>query len=335
MNIGITNDIMDSTKYPKGVYRYINNLTTNLGRINSNHNFYSVKEPKALDKDIDLLHITDFRVRWLPTILRGDMKKVLTLHGGRFWVPPMAKPKFYETPKVWALIKFLGLTFPQIKRKIDMFILVSHFLEREVIENLKVPEEKVRVIYLGINEMFKPQKFEKSDHFILSDTPIPELITVFYKLKKRGLNHKLKIFSMREYGYKRAKDMVIDLGLEKCVIFLGYVSDDELVKLYNTADLYLRLPIVETFGIPPLEAMACGCPVLTTNVGSLPEIVGSAGIVEDLNNIGGIVNSILEILSNNGLREDMIAKGIERAKLFSWKDIARETTELYEEVLSK
>jgi len=335
MKIGITDDVLKTTKYPKGIYRYIDNLTTNLREIEDNHNFYSIKKPKALDKNIDLLHITDFRLRWLPTILQGDVKKVLTLHGGRFWVPPMAKPNFYETPKPWILTKFLGLVFPQIKRKIDMFVLVSHFLEKEVIENLNVSEEKVRVIYLGVNEIFKPQIFQKTSNFILSDTPVPELIEIFYRLKKMGINHKLKIFSIREYGYKKAEEMVVDLGLQKDIIFLGYVSDEELVKLYNTADLYLRLPIVETFGIPPLEAMACGCPVATTNVGSLPEVVRSAGIVEDLNDISGMVDSILEVLSNDELRKDMIAKGVERAKLFSWKKVAKETVEMYEEVLSK
>ncbi len=137
---------------------------------------------------------------------------------------------------------------------------------------------------------------------------------------------------MREYGYENAKEMVKKLGLEKEVIFAGYVSDDELVKLYNTADLYLRLPLVETFGIPPLEAMACGCPVVTTNVGSLPEIVGDAGILKNPDDIDGIVKAVHEVLMNEGLREDMIKRGLERAKMFSWEKTAKETMKVYEEV---
>jgi len=247
-------------------------------------------------------------------------------------VSPQSKPKIYRKPKAWMSTKLVKLIFPKIKDKIDMYIAVSHFLKKEMINVLKIPEEKIRVIHLAADEKFKPQKIQKSTSFILSDTPIPELIKIYYKLRQRGIKHKLMIFSMREYGYEKAKEMVINLGLQKEVVFKGYVPDEDLVKLYNTADLYLRLPLVETFGIPPLEAMACGCPVVTTNVGSLPEVVGDAGILKNQNDIEGIVKAVHEVLTNEGLREEMIKRGIKRAKMFSWEKTAKETIKVYEEV---
>jgi len=368
MEIGITTDIIDSTRYPKGVFHYIKHLVQNIAKIQSDHNFhlihycqnqdiiyrlgfdemllkpYSMPFPTlsklltniikspALLKNLDIIHIPEFRLPWSPLFFRSSAKKVLTLHGGHLWVPPASKPNIYRKPEAWMLTKFLELAFPKMKDKIDMYISVSHFLKKEMVKNLRIPEEKVRVIHLAADEKFKPQKVQGYTDFILSDTPIPELIKIFYKLKKRGVKHKLKIFSIREYGYKKAKEMAVNMGLQKDICFLGYVSDEELVKLYNTADLYLRLPLVETFGIPPLEAMACGCPVVTTNVGSLPEVVGDAGILKNPDDIEGLANAVYEVLTNGGLREEMIKKGFERAKKFSWEKTARETIKVYDEV---
>jgi len=190
-------------------------------------------------------------------------------------------------------------------------------------------------IHLAADEKFKPANFEKPFDFILSDTPTPDLIKIFYKLKKKGFKHKLVIFSMRGFGYKKAKEMVYELGLQNECYFKGYVPEDALVKLYNTADVYVRLAGYEGFGLPPLEAMACGCPVVATNVGSLPEVIGEAGILKDLNDTEGLTEAIYEVLTNEGLRQDMIKKGLKRAKMFSWEKTAKETVKVYEYIYNK
>jgi len=373
MEVGITTDIIDSTKYPKGVFQYIKYLVQNIAKIESNHNvhlihyhqnphpiyqlgldetivqpyslhfpslskfFTNLTKMQAVLKRFDVVHFPEPRLVQVPLYFT-DVKTVLTLHGGHLYLHPHdpSKPKVYREPKYWLktslYTKPLRLSFLKFRDKIDMYVAVSNYLKENMMKQLKIPEEKIRVIYLGVDEKFKPQKAEK-EGIILSDTPLPGLIEIYYKLRKKGMKHKLVIFSMRQYGYKKAKEMVSKLDLQKEVIFAGYVSDEKLVKLYSTADLYLRLPLVETFGIPPLEAMACGCPVVTTNVGSLPEVVGDAGILKNPGDIEGLVNAIYEVLTNDGLRQDMIKKGLERAKMFSWEKTARETIKVYEEVV--
>ena len=126
---------------------------------------------------------------------------------------------------------------------------------------------------------------------------------------------------------------VRQLGLQKEVIFTGYIPDGDLPSLYNAADLFVFPSIYEAFGLPPLEAMGCGVPVITSDRGAFPEVVGDAGIMVDPYDIDGLAKAMHEILNNDGLREDMIKKGLERAKLFSWEKCAKEVLEVYEEVL--
>lgn len=106
----------------------------------------------------------------------------------------------------------------------------------------------------------------------------------------------------------------------------------ELPKLYNAADLFVFPSFYEGFGLPPLEAMACGCPVITSNTSSLPEVVGDAGIMVDPHDVEGLADATHKILNNDGLKQDMIKRGLKRAKMFSWERCARETLDVYEDV---
>ncbi len=122
------------------------------------------------------------------------------------------------------------------------------------------------------------------------------------------------------------------LGLTGRVHFLGRVSDEELVWLYNGARLLVLPSFYEGFGLPPLEAMACGCPVVVSNVSSLPEVVGDAGLLVDPQDADALAVAIWRLLSDAALREEMVAKGLKRAACFSWTRAARETLELYRRV---
>ena len=122
------------------------------------------------------------------------------------------------------------------------------------------------------------------------------------------------------------------LGLEREVIFAGYVDEDELPAWYNAADLFVYPSLYEGFGLPPLEAMACGCPVITSNTSSLPEVVGDAGIMVDPHDVDALADAMERVLTDESLREDMRRRGLERAKRFSWQRSAREMWDIYEEV---
>ena len=120
------------------------------------------------------------------------------------------------------------------------------------------------------------------------------------------------------------------MGLQNDVIFIGYVPEEELPKWYNASDLLVYPCLYAGFGLPPLEAMACGTPVITSNTSSLPEVVDDAGIMIDPTDVNSMTQNMYEILTNRGLQTDLIKKGLKRAQTFTWDNAADETIEVYD-----
>ncbi|GER86980.1 hypothetical protein KDW_11420 [Dictyobacter vulcani] len=132
--------------------------------------------------------------------------------------------------------------------------------------------------------------------------------------------------------YEETQQLVRDLKLEKKVHFLGRVTDLELITLYSLADVFAFPSFFEGFGIPPLEAMACGAPVITSNTSSLPEVVGDAALQVDPHNIEELTHAILQLLKNEGLREDLRQKGYLRAQQFTWERSAQKMLHVYQQL---
>jgi len=125
-----------------------------------------------------------------------------------------------------------------------------------------------------------------------------------------------------------------DLGNESMIILTGYVPKKHLVALYSGALVFIYPSFYEGFGLPPLEAMACGCPVVVSNVASLPGVCGEAAYYVDPDDVESIAEGMYKVLSDDSLRQSLIEKGLERAKLFSWEKSAKEHLKVFEEVLS-
>ena len=178
---------------------------------------------------------------------------------------------------------------------VDKIISVSESTKRDIIHFFGCPEEKIQTIYHGKDEIFFPISDMKKRQFklhynlnfpyILSvgvlqpRKNIPNLIKAFYKFKKMGMAHKLVIAGGKGWQFKDIFKTVQELHMQNEVIFTGFVPYEELPALYNAAELFVFPSIYEGFGIPVLEAMACGVPVITSNSSSLPEIVGDKGIM--------------------------------------------------------
>ena len=124
------------------------------------------------------------------------------------------------------------------------------------------------------------------------------------------------------------------LGITDHVIFIDYVSELDLAHYYSSAALLAYPSLYEGFGFPPLEAMACGCPVVTSDTSSLPEVVGEAGIMVNPYDTGRLEQAMREVLTNSQLRDYMVRKGLEQSKKFSWERAAEQTQEVYDEVLA-
>jgi glycosyltransferase involved in cell wall biosynthesis len=205
------------------------------------------------------------------------------------------------------------------------------------VSSYKIPEKKISVIPHGISNRFHCRApLSKKRNYIFyagRSSPIKNiegLIGAFEMLlNEYSIDIKLKLT-----GDERKLNFSIEERLRDKVEFVGYPSDDQLVELYRNALLLVFPSFYEGFGFPPLEAMACGCPVVVSNVASLPEICGDAAYYVDPHDVESIAGGIHRVLTDEALRQGLIEKGLERSRLFSWEKSAREHIEVFEEVLS-
>jgi glycosyltransferase involved in cell wall biosynthesis len=248
-----------------------------------------------------------------------------------------------------------GIIFgKQLKHTINnaqRIITISHSTENDINKLLGVKKERISVVYPGYdNSRFKTTddtrriadtlgKYGINGNYILyvgtlePKKNIARLVEAFTRVRKyAAFAHKLVIAGKRAWGDEAIFRAVKEAGIENEVIFTGYVVEDELPLLMNGADAFVFPSLHEGFGIPPLEAMACGTPVVVSNVSSLPEVVGDAAITVDPYSIDAIADAVYRVISNEDLRAQMRAKGLERARLFSWEKAARQTREVLENV---
>ncbi len=255
-------------------------------------------------------------------------KQIITVHD----LIPLISPRYHK--RQYFYFKYM---LPAILKNTVIILTGSHHSKHLMMKFYKIPEKKIRVIPYGIDDFFlnrTPQHKEKSYILYvgrLSETKnIAGLLEAFeILLDEYALELKLKLT-----GYEWKLNFGIDERIRDKIEFVGYPDDDQLIELYRNA-LVLVLPsFYEGFGFPPLEAMACGCPVVVSNVASLPEVCGDAAYYIDPHNIESIAEGIYRVLTDESLRQSLINKGLERVKLFSWKKAAKEHIKIFEEVLS-
>ncbi len=235
----------------------------------------------------------------------------------------------------------------------DRIITISDYTRLMLIENLNIPPEKIRVILLGLDlDVFKPsevsQEFKVRYHidprnkyilYVGSELPrknLNRLLEAFATVKRTNPNTRfIKIGSPDQVrNFRKLQDQILKLNLENEVILVNHVPRNELISFYNLADVFVFPSLYEGFGIPPLEAMACGAPVICSNAASLPEVVGDAAISVDPYDVSNWADAIVEVLNNNDLRNCLRSKSIGRAAQFSWERMARETLAVYQEVVN-
>ncbi|MEM3519384.1 MAG: glycosyltransferase family 1 protein [Candidatus Hadarchaeales archaeon] len=225
--------------------------------------------------------------------------------------------------------------------KAKRIIAISEFTKNEITKKLGYPKEQIDVTHLGVDtKMYKPLKNFKppktlTEKIILhvGGSELREntnvLLKALYKVKKKI--SEIKLIKIGSAG-KEFLNLAAELNLIKNITCIGHVSEKDLPAYYNSADVLVYPSIYEGFGLPPLEAMACGLPAVTSNVAALPEVVGDAGIMKNPNDVEGFANAIYSVLTDDGLREALIEKGLKRAKKFSWEKTAKRTLEIYREV---
>lgn len=289
---------------------------------------------------LDIMHSPDFIPPW-----RGAAKHVVTVHDLNFLYYPQfltgGSRRYYASQIRWAV------------DHADRIIADSEHTRRDLIAELSVPPHKVQTIYLAADPQFaaiakKVQADEidqtlsrfnlRSGYILFVGTleprkNIPTLLGAYERLRTTtSLNPQLALVGSRGWMYEDIFEAIGKLQYASDVHHLSDVTDVELAHLYAAAGVLALPSYYEGFGLPVLEAMHCGCPVVASNRASLPEVVGSAGLLLDADDNAAWVATILRVLSDDILRKRMVAAGVSWAQQFSWRRTAEATRSVYEQL---
>ena len=285
----------------------------------------------------DLLHALGFVS---PIAWRG--RSIVTVYDLSF----LRYPEVYR----WANRTYLSTFTPPSLRRANRVITISEDARRDVIELCGVAPERVTAILLAADERFRPASAEavaafKSrqglpDRFVLYQGTlqprknVETLVRAYALLRSQSSDdHRLVLAGPRGWQYEPIFELTRKLGLADCVTFPGFVPDDELPLWYSSATVFAFPSRYEGFGLPLLEAMACGAPVVSSSASSLPEVVGDAGLLVDPSDVEGLCSALRKLLDDEAHRQALSEAGRARARLFSWRKMASETVQVYREVL--
>jgi glycosyltransferase involved in cell wall biosynthesis len=266
-------------------------------------------------------------------------RSVVTVHDLSF----MLFPEYFNRLNRLYLTHFTRFSV----RRADRVLAVSDSTRKDVIRLLGVSPDRVVTVHSGIQPGFEPlqnkaqvEAFRKSRQvdfpFILFVSTLEprknaeRLVEAFALLRKQtNLPHKLVLGGAKGWLYSSIFKTIERLELQDAVILPGFVPAADLPLWYNCADLFVYPSLYEGFGSPPLEAMACGTPVVASNSSSLPEVVGDAGLLVAPTDVEGLARAMVRILTDPSLKAELIGRGIRQAAAFSWGTTADQTATLY------
>lgn len=282
---------------------------------------------------VDILHSPDFVLP--PTLARH---KVLTVHDLSF----MRYPECSSPP----LLEYLLGSVPRSVAHADLILADSQSTRRDLLELLNVPPERVVVLYAGVEPRYAPQepaavqavarRYGLARPFILGlGTLQPRknyarLIRAYHLLRQRhDVPHQLVIGGGRGWLYEDIDATIAELGLEEKVRLVGFVDDADLPALYAAADLFAFPSLYEGFGIPVLEAMGCGTPVVTADNSSLPEVAGDAAMLVDALDVEALADALWRLIDDGALRQILVQRGQQQVQRFTWRAAAEQLLGAY------
>ena len=278
----------------------------------------------------------------MPLLLAGP-PRVTTIHDAIPYVYPQT-----STRLDW-LIYHRWL--PLAVRRADAVITDSEQSRKDIMAHLPVAPHHVVTVPLAADRRFRPMDLAEVEPvlgeyglqrpYILyvgaleSRKNLPRLLEAYALLRAGSPQWRLVIVGARKWKFSPIFDAVQRLGLEAHVDFTGYVADEHLPALYSGADLFVFPSLYEGFGLPVLEAMACGAPVVTSNTSSLPEVAGDAALLVDPSDVDQIADAMRLVLTQPALAAALRVRGLARAARFTWERTARETIAVYERVVAE
>jgi glycosyltransferase involved in cell wall biosynthesis len=354
-----------------GIGTYIRNLLRQLARLDRDTEFVVLARPvdcqavgslgenfRAVAETAANYSVAE-QIR-IPFALRRE--GVTLFHAPHYVLPPLVTCRSVVTIHDCIHLMFpqylpsrLALTYARTSitlasRRATRVLTVSESSKRDILRFVDVPSDKIDVIYNAYDERFgvEPreedvvrvrERYQLHDEFVLyagnvkPHKNLERLIEAFDLVRKRGLEHlKLVLIGDEISRYAALRRAVHSHQLHKYVRFLGYLPEETLAVMYRLAGVFVFPSLYEGFGLPPLEAMASGTPVVTSNVSSLPEVAGDAAVLVDPYRPEAIADGIERVLCDETLRRDLRATGLARAQQFSWEASVSRVREIYGEV---
>jgi glycosyltransferase involved in cell wall biosynthesis len=365
VRIAINTLAMRSELY--GVGNYIKNLVAALSRIDSENEYLlfvsreNAHHLAGLPANFRLELAPGgrgLRLPWEQTVLPFLLqRKRIDVYHGPMFVAPFVKTcrqvvsildmTFHLTPSRHSLHKqiYFRSIIPRMVRRSDYVITISESTKRDVLALLKTDDEKVFVTHLGVDPRFKPVADSRKLAEIRGKYNLPREFVLFvglieprknldtlldaYLADSVSAHFDLVLAGSLGWGFSDLMRKINSNGARGSVRMLGYVDDADLPGLYTASAAFVYPSFYEGFGLPVLEAMACGAPVITSNVSSLPEVTGDAAILINPHSVQDLAGALQRVLRDGDLRAALSERAIERAGKFTWEQTARKTLEVY------
>jgi glycosyltransferase involved in cell wall biosynthesis len=298
---------------------------SNFGRIRRE----IVKSIYYLSKGVDVIHYPTHMESPLPLTFS---RTVLTLYD----LVPMVHPETSTRDIIDNFNRCVrGLHY------VDAFVTISEFSKREMVDKLDIEPDKISVCYPGVDQSFfisktrdeVVRKYSKGFPYILfvgtlePRKNVERLIEAYHELGVHDL--KLLLVGKEGWGAENIRKKIEVLGIDQHVIFPGYVPEEDLPHLYRGAELFVYPSFYEGFGMPVVEAMAAGAPVITSKTSSLAEVAGDSAVLISPQDTRELVEAVRGTLGNSELRDELRSKGVNRAKDFTWENCARGVLDVY------
>jgi glycosyltransferase involved in cell wall biosynthesis len=366
-NLSLVLDTRTATDHFPGIGRYVVNLARALIQVAPDLSLALLHDPSVASTRLTLPDLPRIACPVSPFSIRQQWQVPRLLrHAGAalYHSPYYLMPYRPGVPTVFTCHDFIPLIYPEYFRASQrlfyrlthmlalqaatMTIAVSQATQADLLRYFRVDARRIVVIPEAASAHLRPQpsapivavrhKYALPENYVLylgSNKPhknLVRLIDAWRTVNSQfpNSNWKLVIAGHWENRYPEAKQRVTETGLEECVLFIGSVGEADLPALYSGATLFAFPSLYEGFGLPVLEAMVCGTPVISSNTSSLPEVAGEAALLVDPRNPDALAEAMSRVLQNQELRQSMREKGLERAACFSWEHTARKTLVVYE-----
>lgn len=347
MKIAIDVSPLQTEHKVRGSGFYLEHLKNALVKYFPKNDYLFFQRGEKVPSDVDLVHFPYFEPFFLALPLYKKFRTVVTVHDLTPLVFPQAFPRGIKGELKWQMQRFA-------LKKADAVITDSENSKKDIHRLVGINVNKIHVIPLAAGEQFRQlgkgnwqteikKRYGLPDDFILYvgdvtwNKNLPRLMDAAKQLE---IPLVMIGKSLAEADYDQTNPWNADLNRvnelarsNEKIIRLGFVSMDELVQIYNLATVFVIPSLYEGFGLPVLEAMACGCPVITSREGSLSEVAGDAALYVDAYDVDDIAKGIEKVFGDQKLQEELSQKGLSRAQKFSWKKTAEETLKVYEKII--